>query len=779
MDSELFPDPIANMTPTQSPKAASPLAAVKRAVRNRLKLGILLFVLAAPVAVGLAVWKSAPYYEAEAVVEVHPIRPRILYNTNDNEPGRSYESFFQTQMAKVSSDVVLSKCIDDPSVRNTPLFRNATTFRGRPNPLRVLRGALTVKRIENTQLFSVSVRADSPDGLATIVNAVIREYRAYVDQADAVSENRRLQVLDAERKKLRLEVDTKMSALAKVREGLAGDPNGAPGSLSRDPVSVTQEAIIEAKTQRAAAKARLERLQAAPEAGAGQVVGVPVAAALVDDPDLRHLIGGSQTRREFVSTDAPPSCGADNAKVQEMMESDPSVKSLREEIAKQELDLAVMSQTLQDSNPALRRLRITLQTNRERLDQLENELVVKITKAVRQMRQDARAEDIRKLEGDVEGLAIREAALQDLLKTQVEQRAVYERKAAELRSREEDLKRSQQSLAGVEQRLHELEVESGAPGFTSIASTAIEPKAPEPYLARCANFIAVAVAGAAGLVLLCLVLLDRRDDTIWTPDDMHYAVGAEMLGCVPDGGPALGGPVDGTALVCRREPYSLFAEQLRNVMAGVLYPADGKPARTVLVTGAAPGDGKTTLAANLATCVAGLGKRVLLIDANFRKPDLARVFNLGNIPGLGDILAYGADPQQIVHHVDIPNLNVLSAGSPPSCSAGMLGSNAMRETLKHFSAEYEYVIIDGPPLMLADARILAPMVDGVVCSFRALASQRAAVEQSITTLRRLGARTIGVALMGVSSKHVGYQAAIKALDAYTHPAQEAHVTETA
>jgi len=219
---------------------------------------------------------------------------------------------------------------------------------------------------------------------------------------------------------------------------------------------------------------------------------------------------------------------------------------------------------------------------------------------------------------------------------------------------------------------------------------------------------------------------------------------------------------------------ALVAEEMRNLMAGVLYPADGKAARTVLVTGAAPGDGKTTVAANLAACVAGLGKNVLLIDANFRKPDIAVAFGLGNIPGLGDILAYGAEPGKVIRLTDIPCLSVLTAGSSPASSVDLLGSAPMRENLERFRSQYDYVFIDGPPLMLADARVMAPMVDGVVCVVRALASRRAAVHESLATLRRLGARTIGVALVGVHPKYNGYPLAARALNAYS---QLDHTTE--
>jgi len=274
-----------------------------------------------------------------------------------------------------------------------------------------------------------------------------------------------------------------------------------------------------------------------------------------------------------------------------------------------------------------------------------------------------------------------------------------------------------------------------------------------------------AVCGAAIGTLFILLMLERRDQRIWSAEDFRPSSGIHLLGSLPDGALLLP-PRAEAALVCRDAPNSLFAENVRNVTAGVLYPYDGKPAKTVLVTSAAPGDGKTTLAVNLAVCIANLNKRVLLIDANFRKPDVAKIFDLGNIPGLGDILSYGDAPVQTLHQIDGTCLSVLTAGTAPA-QPGLLGSSRMRELLDKFSSQHDYVIIDAPPLMLADARVLAPMVDGVVCSLRALSSKRSAVDESIATLQRLGARTIGVTLTGVNPKYDGFGAAMKALSAYT------------
>jgi capsular exopolysaccharide synthesis family protein len=219
--------------------------------------------------------------------------------------------------------------------------------------------------------------------------------------------------------------------------------------------------------------------------------------------------------------------------------------------------------------------------------------------------------------------------------------------------------------------------------------------------------------------------------------------------------------------MCRDNPDHVLSENIRNVMTGVLYPPDGKQAKSVVVTGASKGDGKTTLAVGVATCIANLGKKVMLIDANFRKPDIAKLFGLGNIPGLGDLLVYGDKPEEVAHYADTCDLTVLTAGTPPA-QQSMVGSRKMQDLLDKFKQEYDYIIVDAPPLLLPEARILAPMADGVVCSFRAKSrdSRRSTVNQALGTLRRLGARTIGVALNGVNPRYDGFGKTQQTLNAY-------------
>ena len=801
MPNNLYLEPVPEGALGPGAALVSPAEQIGRAVRKRYWWGILVFILAAPAAVGLAIWKNKPYYQAQAVIQLNPVRTRILYRMQENEPARSYDSFFQTQMATVQSDSVLNQCLADPAIGDTPLLAGAE------EPVRALRDALRVERIGRTQLFRVSLRQEQkPQGLAYTVNAVVDAYLTYLEEKNVFDQGKILRLLDEQRKKLEQDFNNKKAAVAKKRDELASHPYARPAAFAIDPVSSTQQAIIDAKTRQSSLKVKKTLLEESLETDDVHVLSTLVRGALSQDHEIERLKAMSARLIEAQVTAEVEAANPSVLKVQEQVNMDPEIRRLKEAIAEGELERELQLETFQASHPSVTRTKAVLEATKNHLAKKETVLREKVAKdmkdhakqrakelrsrlgyiaeqikqrqqqmdsgVVERLREDARADiarQIRDLEADIKAQETREKDLTDLLKTNLQQRTDYERKAAELKSLEEDMARTLQSLRGVEQRRHELAVESGAPGYASLLSPATQPKAPEPYVGRRIKYSVVAVVGAAGIALLAMILLERRDDRIWSAEDLVGSAGVELLGSVPDGGRQLRGPTP-AALVCQSDPNSIFAENLRNVMAGVLYPTDGKPARTVLVTSAAPGDGKTIMAVNLATCIASLGKRVLLIDANFRKPDIASIFSLGNIPGLGDILAYGDSLAGTVHSGGATNLNVLTAGTPPP-QPGLLGSSAMKEALEQFSAEHDYVIIDAPPLMLADARILAPLVDGVVCTFRALTSRRSSVEDSLGTLRRLGARTIGIALTGVNIKHDGFGRTIKALKGYRQTEQ--------
>ena len=801
MANDLYTAPFGQAPSPMMAQAGSPVEQIKRALRKRVGIAILLFVVLCPVAVGLAILQCRPYYEAEALVKVSPTRPRILYRTDENASNQSYNSFMETQMNTVRSREVLDKCLADATVARLPLIAEGG------NPLRTLQGALIVRRIGSTELFSVGLRQDSPQGLAYAVNTIIDTYMSRFEEGEAYMRQSKVRLLEDERKMLKLDIETKQAAVAKVREELASDPSAAPSMSAHDPVNTTLEAIIAAKTQQSSLRAKIDAYRKAIDADDINVPNAILEEAMNRDPEVERLASVDGHLRQALVAAQVEAISPPSVIIQQRINSEPDISTLKQEMARMELEVTMVSQDLSADHPSLKRTKGALKAVRDRLAELELERGAKIAEDVKKdadqrckdlraqldviaeqikqtrekarpiitqrLKDDARADmerQIKEFTSEQGSAKTNEGTLTESFKGYIEQRKVYERGAGQMKSLEDEAARLQDSLRGVEQRLHEIDVESGAPGYVGIASMAVEPKVPEPFMAKRVKYSFVGAAGAAMVTLLVLILLERQDDRIWSAEDFGHWMGAEMLGSVPDGSLLLSPAADAgqAALICQHQPDSPFAEHVRNLTAGVLYPPDGKPVRTVLITSGAPGDGKTTMAVNLATCIAGLGKRVLLIDANFRKPDIAGIFGLGNVPGLGDILVYGDDVTATIHNVGPTNhLSVLTAGTTPSQPGLLLGSQVMKRLLDRFSAEHDYIIIDAPPLLLADARVLAPMVDGVLCSSKAHSSHRAVVEESLATLRRLGAHTIGVALTGVNPKYDGVGATTKALSTYT------------
>ena len=324
-----------------------------------------------------------------------------------------------------------------------------------------------------------------------------------------------------------------------------------------------------------------------------------------------------------------------------------------------------------------------------------------------------------------------------------------ESKAVGMRALEDDLGLARKSLLAVEESLHELDASPAASGYVSVAAMAADPSAAEPYRVQRLIGILLGILAAAGLAILAMLLADRLDDRIGSPEDLRLARGTELLGCVSQWGGGARGGAGKPVFFYAQETATFAAEDVRDLMVGVLYPADGRPAQTLLVTSAARGDGKTSLALNLAASIAALGKRVLVVDGDLRKPDLAATLGIASIPGLSDLMARAAEIQAACRGTGVPGLRVLLAGSPRPGAPAMLGTEGMRDALVALRAGYDHVLLDGPPLTAPETRVLAAMADGVILACMAGSSRRKAVRAGIHALRRLGARLLGVALIGV------------------------------
>ena len=211
------------------------------------------------------------------------------------------------------------------------------------------------------------------------------------------------------------------------------------------------------------------------------------------------------------------------------------------------------------------------------------------------------------------------------------------------------------------------------------------------------------------------------------------------------------GPVRAAArlnplLVAGLAPKSLAAEQYRQLRTRLSLAEGANAVRTVLVTSPQKGEGKSITSANLALTMAQeLQRRVVLVEADLRKPSLQQLFGLPPGPGLSDYLTGAVELAQVMKTLPDHHLTVIPAGTTPGNPAELLGSTAMRRLLDQLRTTFDRVILDTPPVLpLADVAILAPIVDGALIVVRAGYTPKSAIENALRAFD--SSRLLGVVL---------------------------------
>ena len=189
-------------------------------------------------------------------------------------------------------------------------------------------------------------------------------------------------------------------------------------------------------------------------------------------------------------------------------------------------------------------------------------------------------------------------------------------------------------------------------------------------------------------------------------------------------------------LVAALAPQSLAAEQYRSLRTRIKRAENGRAVRAIVITSPNKGDGKSLTAGNLAITMAQeFQQRVLLVDADLRRPAVHRLFSVPDGPGLSDVLMGAADLDDALVHLPAHHLTVLPAGAPPGHPAELLGSASMRRVLDTLRTRFDRILIDMPPVApLADLHIVAPMADGVLMIVRAGVTPKPAIEQALAGL---------------------------------------------
>ncbi|MDQ3068780.1 MAG: polysaccharide biosynthesis tyrosine autokinase [Acidobacteriota bacterium] len=281
-----------------------------------------------------------------------------------------------------------------------------------------------------------------------------------------------------------------------------------------------------------------------------------------------------------------------------------------------------------------------------------------------------------------------------------------------------------------------------------------------PYTPNVANNLLIALLAGVMLALAVSFGLDYLDDTIKTPEDITRKLRIPFLGLVPsvrgEKQPVLSGPV----------PHD-FGEAYRALRTSLVFTSGGEKTRVIAVTSAQPLEGKTTTACNLAMVLAFGGSRVLLMDADLRRPGVHKALKMNNTVGLSHLLVGQARVREAIQRTSDPNFCVMTAGRTPPNPSELLSSERMRQLIGNLSeGPFDWVIIDTPPVLaVTDAVVVTPMVSGTVFVIGAEMTRRRLAERAVQMVLQTRPRVIGAVLNRVNfdrnkyyySRYYGYQ----------------------
>ena len=242
-------------------------------------------------------------------------------------------------------------------------------------------------------------------------------------------------------------------------------------------------------------------------------------------------------------------------------------------------------------------------------------------------------------------------------------------------------------------------------------------------------------------------LLEQLDTSITTREQVEERLGVSFLGIIPsiESENTVGDA--GRDLFVHTSPKSAAAECLRSVRANLLFMSPEKPLKTILVTSSGPSEGKTTTAASLAAIMADGGNRVLLVDADMRRPRVHQIFGLPRSAGLSSLILGEGRIEDVIRDSGIANLSVLPCGPIPPNPNELLHTPGFGSLLTRLASQFERVIVDSPPAgVVADAAVIATQVDGTLLVLKAGTTSRESAARTIRMLLDVKARLFGAVL---------------------------------
>jgi succinoglycan biosynthesis transport protein ExoP len=593
------------------------------------------------------------------------------------------------------------------AVRAHPSVETATLYiLGREQVIDGLLASLLVSRRTETDVIDVAYLSQDPVQAQHIVNATVKAFQAVNVQWSRERSRRKREFLAEQ-------LAQTDSMLARAQAELSTFRSRQQISSSKDKLAAEQSAALQLETRTAEIEADrqtfttlLGQLKTGDETGRAEALrALATSPAMVDNPAVGNLY------RQLVT-------------YQDRLDS-----------------LTTGPWRAAASNPDVIQLKGLLSST-------EKNLVDAVSSHVKSL--DARI-------ASLNALRKQSGASMEILPAMAEEEMRLSRRVDALASLGDELRTDYQKARMAE------EVEAGDVDVVDLADV---PYA--PVLTASALKLALGLALGLVLGLVLAFLLEALNTSIRRPEDLEAVLHLPGLAVIPritggsgggrfrlrsllgagkQAGAQIGSPMSGD------HTFSIGIEAFRNLRTSLIWSDGGEALKTLVVTSAAPGEGKTLTAANLAVTLAYDGLRVLLVDCDIRRPRVHGLFRLPRSPGLMEVLiaSNGAGgPSALpaaVRETSVTGLSVLPCGALPSNAAHLLSGTRMRILLQELQEQYDIIVLDTPPVLAtADAGIVASLTDGVLLVVRAGTTDRNAAQRAYQQLANVGARVVGTVL---------------------------------
>lgn len=707
------------------------LHAVRRSWHIALPLGVCL-----AVAGGIVAWKLfEPKYSAAAYLRIDADNNPLVFKTADSQAGSDFKLYKNTQQQLLLTPFVLNSALRDAEVAALPDVRNE------PNPIGWIKSNLKVSFPGDSEIMEVSLQTVSENTCVKVVNAIVNAYMQEVVVDERNERLARLNQLEGVYAEAEGKVRSKQAELKALATVL--------GTGDSDSLTVAQQSAL---NQFGIMQEKLGSLQFDLMKAEGEL---KIAQQAEERLEALKIAEQEEAAKNKTEGKAGPS---DLELL--VAERTPEVIRLESDLASAESELRTSLKSVGASHPSIAQLRDQVAVSQERLEIYQREAKLRAGLLLDQQRteqnqgvvrtRDGQSYDLLALAGRIEVLKNQESILQGKVDTLSEETRKLGKSSIDVELMRSEIASLEGVLRRVGEEIEQTSIELKTASRVKLISPAVAASPPDPKK----RVTRAAAAGLLGLVAPfgLLVLFDLSRKRAGDAEGVKSALSLPIIGEIPMVSQRT--LRDGWQESSRRGQRE--RQHLDNAILGlvsmVLHCSLVQKRRVFMISSAMPGEGKSTIACQLATGLAKAGKKVVLVDFDLRQPSIDDYMNLHLDPGVADVLFRRSTLEESLQATDRPNLSVLTAGEwdgnlDERCSQGAVDS--LFEALR---SDFDLVIVDGSPVLPAhDSRVIAKYTDGAILTLVRDRSRIPLASQACEILRAYGVPVIGTVLIGADS----------------------------